>query len=191
MSDPTPTPPTPTPPTPLKITDVNLARLFEPTNEYACAQCAFRLKGLPDEGVCPECGQRYTRETAVRLFQPPRISDVLSYLAVPLALPCSLFVLGAVPLLTADDALGACLYLLGLLTLAPCTIWLGRRFASLQRGLRACLPPQRDPSRDWRTTASTLGLVGQILIGGGWIFVVLTVLVGGACLALVMANLGR
>ena len=183
--------PTPVPPPQLKIADVNMARLFEPTREYGCAQCGFRLKGLPDEGACPECGQRYTRETAVRLFQPPRISDVLAYLAVPLALPCSLFVLGAVPLLTADDILGACLCLLGLVTLAPCTIWLGRRFASLQRGLRACLPPQHDPSRDWRTTASTLGLVGQILIGGGWIFVVLTVLVGGACLALVMVKLGR
>lgn len=146
---------------------------------------------MPDEGVCPECGQGYTRATAARLFQPPRISDALAYLTVPLALPCSLFALGAVPLLAADDALGACLCLLGLVTLAPCTIWLGRRFVAFERGLRACLPPQHDPSRDWRTRASSLGCVGQILIGGGWMFVVLTVLAGGACLAMVLVKLGR
>jgi hypothetical protein len=64
VSDPTPTPPTPSPPTPLKITDVNLARLFEPTDEYACAQCGFRLKGLPDEGACGRGNERKDLEQA-------------------------------------------------------------------------------------------------------------------------------
>lgn len=183
--------PTPVPPPQLTIADVNMARLFEPTNEYACAKCAFRLKGLPDEGACPECGHGYTRATAVRLFQPPRVSDALSYLAVPLALPCSLFVLGAVPFFAAGDSLGVCLFVLGLLALAPCTIWLGRRLSALERGLRACLPPQHDPSRDWRPTASTLGCAGNLLIAGGWAFVVLAVLGGGACLAIGLASLAR
>ena len=183
--------PTPTRAPKLKIANIDLARLFKPTDEYACAQCAFRLKGLPDEGVCPECGQRYTRATAVRLFQPPRISDVLSYLAVPLALPCSLFVIGALPLLAAGDGLAACIYLIGLLTLPPCMIWLGSRFSALERGISACLPPQRDPSRDWRTTASSLGCVGRLLLWGGWTFTVLTVLGGSACLAFVLARLSR
>ena len=197
MTDPHPhTPPEPKPPEPTpskpNVSDDDLVpSLFQPTAEYACAGCSFRLKGLPDEGACPECGQPYTRATAVRLLQPPQVSDALIYLATPLAIPCSLFVIGAAPLLAADDAVGACLFVLGLLALPPCMIWLGRRVFNLQRGLRACLPPERDPSRDWRTTASTLGCVGQALIGAGWTFTVLTVVVGGACLAFSLAVLSR
>ena len=56
--------PTPVPPPQLKIADVNMARLFEPTREYGCAQCGFRLKGLPDEGACGRGNERKDLEQA-------------------------------------------------------------------------------------------------------------------------------
>ena len=37
----------------------------DPLRLVICPRCGYSLQGLPDEGVCPECGRRYDPRTVV------------------------------------------------------------------------------------------------------------------------------
>lgn len=50
-----------------------------------CDQCGYSLKGLPDRGICPECGSAYTPETAARLKPWPSVMMICLRLGWPLA----------------------------------------------------------------------------------------------------------
>lgn len=50
----------PTPPPPSRFTGADRApAATERTHDLSCVQCAFLLTGLPDTGICPECGTPY------------------------------------------------------------------------------------------------------------------------------------
>ncbi len=50
----------PTPPPPSRFAGADRApAATERTHDLSCVQCAFLLTGLPDTGICPECGTPY------------------------------------------------------------------------------------------------------------------------------------
>lgn len=43
------------------------------SSQNACAGCAYDLAGLPDDGVCPECGLHYSTNTLILIATKPTI----------------------------------------------------------------------------------------------------------------------
>ncbi len=105
---------------------------FEPRIEPHCDHCGFPLRGLPEEGVCPECGTAYTPTSASRLQTPPSVGEALTTLLAPW------FVLGGVALVAMISG-GARLRWGGIIfgaVLPPlCAIWAGYRTRRYARAL--------------------------------------------------------
>ena len=65
----------PTPPPPSRFAGADRApAATERTHDLSCVQCAFLLTGLPDTGICPECGTPYAPKS-LPAIRPPTTLD--------------------------------------------------------------------------------------------------------------------
>lgn len=74
------------PPTqPKRLLDEMAVPAADARRDGRCDQCGYALIGLPQSGVCPECGSRYTDASAKRLQPWPSAAMVCLRLGWPLA----------------------------------------------------------------------------------------------------------
>ena len=159
--------------------------LFTRASDPTCPNCGFSVVGLPDTGVCPECGGAYSPSNSHRLV-PPSPLRAIAYAAVPLAWGTAAAFAGTV----ASGAIGRggseywTLVLVGISAIAACAcvIWACWRTIVLIDALIRASPnlKQERPLTQAAGCVGT-GLAGIVGICAAGVFVVLAIVLG-SCL---------
>ncbi len=56
-----------------------------------CAKCGYRLKGLSDPGICPDCGSKFNVSANVGVYKPRSTRARMSGTAVIVAITTAMF----------------------------------------------------------------------------------------------------
>ena len=149
-----------------------------------CSYCGFALLGLPSEGVCPECGDRYDPQTSRQLAQAPSVWRALRYLGLP--------VLIAVCVLIANELVlnhwashfkvrEVSLWITFILVSASIG-WLCRRLLlGIQAFVREVLPTQSAQRRSVRAASAAFTFVCSFALGCGIMATIGGVVFSGIC----------
>ncbi len=162
---------------------------FEPRIEPHCDHCGFPLRGLPEEGTCPECGTAYTPTSASRLQTPPSVGEVLTSLSVPWLVFVGVVLLGIAGANSRGGTVGA-IFFLGIA--APlCVIWSGVRTYRYARAYRNEILTREDTQRpSMRTGRVLVGLIAALLLLVGIAATVLGVVIFAACFTPGVSTIG-
>lgn len=157
-------------------------KLFTPATEPACPACAFSLKGLAEQGNCPECGGAYDPSTSHPLIPPSPLRALLHAL-FPVGIGALIVIaIGSVGASTRDEFWAITIVVLaGIIGCASVT-WSSWRFIVLVEALQRALPAharERSATRAFGCIGTGLaGVIGVVAFGAGLLLVFLL----GACL---------
>ena len=157
-------------------------KLFTRASEPACPTCAFSLKGLPDQGNCPECGGAYDPDNKFPLV-PPSPLRALWHAVIPIGIGALIvLVIGAVGASTRDEFRAVTAFVVAGIIGCACVIWAAWRFVVLVDALHKALPAQkqeRSSTRAFGCVGTGLaGIIGVVAFGIGTILTIAL----GACL---------
>jgi len=161
-------------------------RLFARAGDPSCPGCGFSLVGLPDTGVCPECGGAYDPDRSHRLV-PPSPLRAVGYPAVPLAWGVAAVIAGFIGCRVIDSSTGSeywtiAFAVLSAILASACVVWSCWRTIVLIDALIRASPNLRQ-ERPLTQAAGCIGtgfagIVGVCAFG---VCVLLTILLG-SCL---------
>jgi len=146
-------------------------KLFTRASEPACPTCAFSLKGLPDQGKCPECGGAYDPDNIFPLV-PPSPLRALWHAVIPIGIGALIvFAMGAIGASTRDEFWAFSIVVLAGILACACVIWASWRFIVLVDALQKALPAQkleRSSVRAFGCIGTGLaGIIGVVALGCG------------------------
>ena len=157
-------------------------KLFTRASEPACPTCAFSLKGLPDQGNCPECGGAYDPDNKFPLV-PPSPLRVLGHAVAPIGIGALIvFAMGAIGASTRDEFWAVGTVVFAAILACACVIWASWRFVVLVDALHKALPAQKQERSSTRAFGCIgtgfAAIVGVVAFGVGTILAIAL----GACL---------
>ena len=162
--------------------ETRVHKLFTRASEPACPTCAFSLKGLAEQGNCPECGNAYEPGTSYPLV-PPSPLRALWHAVSPIGIGALIvLVIGAVGASTRDEFRAVTTIVVAGIIGCACVIWASWRFIVLVDALQKALPAQkleRSSVRAFGCIGTGLaGIIGVVALGLG----AMLTLALGACL---------
>ena len=135
-----------------------------------CDQCGYSLKGLPGRGNCPECGSKYTPESAARLKPWPGALMICLRMGWPIA-----GLLFAGSLLLNTGRIRDATWLVGMIIGYSMIVAVGiNSYFQVRSMLRKSLPDAirtKGPVAIWRKIGTTICvLILLVFVGGPFIF---------------------
>lgn len=136
-------------------------KLFIRASEPACPACGFSLRGLAEQGNCPECGGAYDPSTSHPLI-PPSPLRALGFVAWPLAIGA--LCVGAGFLFgnnTRDEWWAVTMAVAAAILTCACVVWSAWRAVVMVEALQRSLPAHKQE----RSGTKILGCLGTGLAG--------------------------
>lgn len=145
--------------------------IFKPRADPHCGHCGFSLTGLPDHGLCPECGTDYDPSSSRMLYEVPSTYACMAHLGRPI-----LYCLLALPFAVIFFPPAA------MFAIPIGTFWFGWRLLKFMEFMRSCVLPK---GMVVRPGTRPLGLAAMLLaraaISVGAILLVVSVLIFATC----------
>lgn len=146
-------------------------KLFTRATETACPTCAFPLKGLPEQGNCPECGGAYEPGTSYPLI-PPSPLRALWHAMFPIGIGALVVLaIGVVGAGIRDEFWAVTAIVVAGIVGCACVAWAAWRFITLVDALQRALPAQkqeRGATRAFGCIGTGLaGVIGVVALGLG------------------------